>query len=194
MYELGKTFLGKSLVIAIAMALLLPGVAYAVKPVSISTPISGEVVSGVYVVSGTGSGAATEVAVDGGAWQATSGGKNWTYSWDTSAYSDGPHTMVAQYTDGSSTDSVNVTVSNGSAGPRQPVSGEVLINEFVAANGTIQTSEWVELYNTASETLDIGGMWIDDIDAGGGAPKQIPAGTSIDAGSYYVMTFSSFLE
>ena len=60
MYELGKTFWGKSLVIAIAMALHLPGVAYAVKPVSISTPINGEVVSGVYVVSGTGSGTATE--------------------------------------------------------------------------------------------------------------------------------------
>ena len=47
MYKLGKLFWGKSLVIAIAMALLLPGVANAVRPVSISTPISGEVVSGV---------------------------------------------------------------------------------------------------------------------------------------------------
>ena len=77
---------------------------------------------------------------------------------------------------------------------RQPNTGEVLINEFVAVNGTVQTSEWVELYNTSTGTLDIGSMWIDDIPAGGGAPKQIPAGTTIAAGGYYVMTFSSFLN
>ncbi len=80
------------------------------------------------------------------------------------------------------------------ASSRQPVAGEVLINEFVAANGTVQTSEWVELYNTTTETLDIGSMWIDDIGGGGGAPKQIPAGTTLAAGGYYVMTFSSFLN
>lgn len=194
MYRLGRTLWGKSLVIAIVMVMLVSSVAYAAKPVSIKTPVSGEVVSGVYLVTGTGGGAATEVAIDGGAWQATSGGKNWSYSWDTTAYSDGSHTVYARYTDGSSATSVNVTVSNGPSGPRQPVAGEVLINEFVAANGTIQTSEWVELYNTTSESLDIGEMWIDDIDAGGGAPKQIPTGTTIDAGGYYVMTFSSFLN
>jgi hypothetical protein len=59
-YKLGKLFLGKSLVIAIAMALLLTGVANAVRPASISTPISGEVVSGVYVVSDTRCGVTTE--------------------------------------------------------------------------------------------------------------------------------------
>lgn len=80
------------------------------------------------------------------------------------------------------------------ASSRQPVAGEVLINEFVAVNGTVQISEWVELYNTTTETLDIGSMWIDDIAGGGGAPKQIPAGTTIAAGGYHVMTFSSFLN
>ncbi|HEX2996046.1 MAG TPA: hypothetical protein VHP14_14575, partial [Anaerolineales bacterium] len=39
--------------------------------------------------------------------------------------------------------------------PRQPNTGEVLINEFVAVNGTVQTSEWVELYNATAEPLDI---------------------------------------
>ncbi len=80
------------------------------------------------------------------------------------------------------------------ASSRQPVAGEVLINEFVAVNGTVQTSEWVELYNMTAEILDIGSMWIDDIAGGGGSPKQIPAGTTIAAGGYYVMTFSSFLN
>jgi beta-lactamase superfamily II metal-dependent hydrolase len=37
-------------------------------------------------------------------------------------------------------------------------------------------------------------MWIDDISGGGGAAKRIPAGTTIGPDSYYVMTFSSFLN
>ena len=81
-----------------------------------------------------------------------------------------------------------------SSSPRQSAIGEVLINEFVAANGTVQTSEWVELYNTTTATVNIGSMWIDDISGGGGAPKQIPAGTTIAPHGYYVMTFSSFLN
>ena len=194
MRRIGRTSWGKSLVIAVVAAMLISSVALAAKPVVIKTPVNGEVVSGVYLVTGSGGGAATQVAIDGGAWQAASGGKNWSYSWDTTAYSDGPHTVHARYADGSSPTSVSVTIANVPIGPRQPAAGEVLINEFVAANGTLQTSEWVELYNTASETLDIGSMWIDDIPAGGGAPKQIPAGTTIEAGGYYVMTFSSFLN
>jgi len=194
MYRLGRTAWRKSLVLAIAMMLLVPNVAFAAKPVSINTPINGEIVSGVYLVSGSGDGAATQISIDNGVWQATSGGKNWTFSWDTTIYNDGPHAVYARYADGSSTTSVNVNVANTPSGPRQPVIGEVLINEFVAANGTLQTSEWVELYNTTSEALDLSGMWIDDIAAGGGAPKQIPASTIIAAGGYYVMTFSSFLN
>ncbi|MBA3534787.1 MAG: lamin tail domain-containing protein [Ardenticatenales bacterium] len=72
--------------------------------------------------------------------------------------------------------------------------GDVTINEFVAAPQSTQSSEWVELYNTTNATIDLGGYWIDDIAGGGGAPKQIPAGTLIGAGSYYVMSFSSFLN
>ena len=188
-----RSIWARALTIALVMVLLTSNAALAAKPVVIKTPLNGETVSGVYLVTGTGGGAATQVRIDAGAWQATSGGKNWSYSWDTALFSNGPHTVYARYADGSGTVSVNVTVSN-SSGPRQPASGEVLINEFVAANGTLQTSEWVELYNTTTETLDIGSMWIDDINAGGGAPKQIPAGTSIDPSGYYVMTFSSFLN
>lgn len=74
------------------------------------------------------------------------------------------------------------------ANPPNP--GEVLINEYVAN----ATTEWVELYNTTASDLDISGFYIDDIAAGGGAPKVIPASTIISAGGYYVMTFSSFLN
>ena len=77
---------------------------------------------------------------------------------------------------------------------RAPNPGEVVLNEFVAAPQTTETSEWVELYNTTIETLDIGGMYIDDIGSGGGAPKQIPLGTTISPNGFYVMTFDSFLN
>lgn len=189
-----RSIWGKALAIALIMALLSSNTAFAAKPVTIKTPVSGEIVSGVYLVTGTGSGADTQVSIDGGDWQATSGGKSWSFSWDTTAYTDGPHTVSARYSDGSSSVSVDVTVANTVSGPRQPATGEVLINEFVAANGTVQTSEWVELFNTTGETLDIGSMWIDDIADGGSAPLQIPAGTTIDAGGYYVMTFSYYLN
>jgi len=71
-----------------------------------------------------------------------------------------------------------------------PDPGEVLINEYVANAST----EWVELYNTTGVELDLSGFYIDDLAGGGGAPKQIPNGTTIAAGGYYVMTFSSFLN
>lgn len=89
----------------------------------------------------------------------------------------------------------NVSVAaKPAATPRLPAVGEVLINEFVAVNGTVQTSEWVELYNTTTEALTIGSMWIDDIAGGGGAPKQIPANTILNPGSYYVMDMSNYLN
>lgn len=71
-----------------------------------------------------------------------------------------------------------------------PSVGDVLINEYVAN----ATTEWVELYNTTGSALDISGFYIDDIAGGGGAPKVIPASTTIAANGYYVMTFSSFLN
>lgn len=77
---------------------------------------------------------------------------------------------------------------------RQPGIGEVVINEFVAAPKTTQNSEWVELYNLTTETLDIGGMYIDDIKNGGGSPKPIPYGTFIEPHGFYVLCFNSFLN
>ncbi|MGH2544300.1 MAG: lamin tail domain-containing protein, partial [Ardenticatenaceae bacterium] len=72
--------------------------------------------------------------------------------------------------------------------------GDVLLNEFVAAPQSAQTTEWVELYNTTAAAIDLSGHWIDDVAGGGGAPRQIPAGTVISPGGYYVMTFSAFLN
>lgn len=64
----------------------------------------------------------------------------------------------------------------------------VKINEFLMApSDTTVDQEWVELYNPTAEDVDVGGYYIDDVGGGGSKPKQIPAGTVIPAGGYWVM-------
>ena len=100
---------------AMLMALLvsLSPSALAVKPLVIQAPVDNETVSGTYLVTGGGDGHPVEVSIDYTTWEPASGDKSWSYSWDTTAYSDGPHTVYARYTDGSSETSVPVIVSNG---------------------------------------------------------------------------------
>jgi hypothetical protein len=71
-------------------------------------------------------------------------------------------------------------------GPRQPVIGEVVINEVLPAPRRKYSDEFVELYNTTGESLTIGGMFVDDIAGGGGTPMEIPGGTTIPPNGYYV--------
>ena len=85
-----------SLTIALVMALLMSNAAFAAKPVNMLAPVNGEIVSGIYVVAGTGSGAAVEVSIDSGIWMVATGGKSWTFNWDTTAYSDGSHIVSAR--------------------------------------------------------------------------------------------------
>jgi len=66
----------------------------------------------------------------------------------------------------------------------------IRINEYLMApSGT--ATEWVELYNPTAAPIPVGGLFIDDQVAGGGAPKAIPAGTSIPAGGRWVMDIAS---
>ena len=67
---------------------------------------------------------------------------------------------------------------------------QVKVNEFLMAPSTGGT-EWVELYNPLSAPVDVSGFYIDDVAGGGGAPKQIPAGTTIPAHGRYVMDIAS---
>ena len=67
---------------------------------------------------------------------------------------------------------------------RQPLIDDVLINEFLPNPNT--GNEWIELYNTSSDILDVSGMWLDDIAGAGSSPKHIPLGTVIAPGGYYV--------
>lgn len=67
---------------------------------------------------------------------------------------------------------------------------KVKVNEvLMAPSGT--ATEWVELYNPTSSAVDLSGLYIDDVAGGGGAPKQIPAGTTIPAGGRWVMDVPS---
>lgn len=77
------------------------------------------------------------------------------------------------------------TEAAGSAGDPSVVQ----INEFLMAPSV--GTEWVELYNPTSAAIDIGGTYVDDVAAGGGSPKQIPAGTVISAGGRYVLDINS---
>ena len=88
------------------------------------------------------------------------------------------------------------TPTTAQAAPRKShlPAGTVVINEFVPAPQTIFTTEKIELYNTTATPVDISGLWIDDIAAGGGAPRQIPAGTTIPGFGFYVHNDSGFLN
>ncbi len=68
---------------------------------------------------------------------------------------------------------------------------DVVVNEYLMAPQSAFSEEWVELHNPTGSAIDIGGTYIDDLEGGGGAPKVIPAGTTIPAGGYYVFSFSS---
>lgn len=66
----------------------------------------------------------------------------------------------------------------------------VRVNEVLMAPPTGST-EWVELFNPTTTPVDVSGFYVDDVAAGGGAPKQIPSGTVIPAGGRWVMEFAS---
>ncbi|MFP4346401.1 MAG: lamin tail domain-containing protein [Anaerolineales bacterium] len=160
---------------------------------TITNPSSGDSVSGTYLVTGGADGSPVEISFDYTTWNPVDGGKSWSYSWDTTTQPDGPLTIYARYTDGSDEVSVNVTVSNGGGGGGETcavAAGEVLLNEVLPAPSS--GSEWVELYNTTAGEIDLSHCYLDDIADGGGSPYQIPTGTTIAAGGFWTVDFSSF--
>ena len=66
----------------------------------------------------------------------------------------------------------------------------VRVNEYLMAPSGTGT-EWVELYNPTASSIALGGLYVDDVAAGGGAPRQIPAGTTIPAFGHWVMDIPS---
>ncbi|MET7377319.1 lamin tail domain-containing protein [Streptomyces sp. NPDC005526] len=97
----------------------------------------------------------------------------------------------AQFTvdyDAGSRSYTTTTGGGGGGGTGDPT--KVQVNEFLMAPSGTGT-EWVELYNPTAGAVDVSGYYIDDVAAGGGAPKQIPAGTTIPAGGRWVMDIPS---
>jgi beta-lactamase superfamily II metal-dependent hydrolase len=76
------------------------------------------------------------------------------------------------------------------AGGGGPGPAQVRVNEYLMAPQSSGATEWIELYNPSLTAIPIGGLYLDDA-AGGGAPKPIPAGTTIPARGYYVMEVAS---
>ena len=88
--------------------------------VSITSPSEGATVNGTVSITGTASDSdgtvqSVEVKIGSDAWATASGTTSWTFTWDTTGYSDGSYTILARSYDGTnySTEAqVNVTINN----------------------------------------------------------------------------------
>jgi len=96
----------------------------------------------------------------------------------------------AGYTVDYDTGTRSYVTGSGSGGTQTGDPTMVKINEFLMAP-TSPGNEWVELVNPTALPVDVSGYYIDDLAAGGGAPKVLPAGTVIPAGGRWVFEFAS---
>ena len=92
------------------------------------------------------------------------------------------------YTVSTTAGSASLTVRDDDG---QPAAATVVINELMASNSTIRDpqgddDDWIELMNTGTTAIDLGGMYLSDDRAN---PKkwQFPAGTTIAAGGYLLI-------
>ncbi|MFL6138714.1 MAG: lamin tail domain-containing protein [Frankiaceae bacterium] len=83
------------------------------------------------------------------------------------------------------------TTRSDTGGTPGGTAADIRVNEFLMAPQAAPGTEWVELVNPTGTSVDISGYYIDDVAAGGGAPKVIPSGTVIPAHGYYVMDIAS---
>ncbi|MGQ9583531.1 MAG: Ig-like domain-containing protein [Thermoplasmatota archaeon] len=100
--------------------------------VEITHPTEGAVLQGLVLVNGTAWDDAAllgvYVRIDDGAWDATSGGANWSYTWNTSSVENGTHRISVKAIDSLQSSPevwINVTVANPPrALPPEPGGGE----------------------------------------------------------------------
>ncbi|HSQ42793.1 MAG TPA: lamin tail domain-containing protein [Fibrobacteraceae bacterium] len=75
--------------------------------------------------------------------------------------------------------------TGGSPGSKNSAADEITVRVNEVLPGGNSDGGWVELYNSSSESVDIGGWWLtDDIESG--AQLTIPSGTSISGNGYVV--------
>lgn len=124
-------------------------------------------------------------------------GDDLTYTWSFGDGSSGPPagggSVVAHTYTSAGNKTVSITVSDGELSGDASVvvsvaaatySNAIVINEFLPDPAGSDTSgEFIELLNTGSVVVDVGGWQVDDAD-GGSSAYTIPAGTTIAAGGY----------
>jgi beta-lactamase superfamily II metal-dependent hydrolase len=91
------------------------------------------------------------------------------------------------YTIAYDTGSRSYTAYTGTTPPPGDPS-KVVINEYLMTPSSLFESEWIELYNPTTSIIDLSWLYLDDLAGAGSAPKQIPAGTTIPAKGFYVMS------
>lgn len=74
-----------------------------------------------------------------------------------------------------------------------PTSG-LYVNELLPAPQNTYNTEWIEIYNSTDQNVDLGGYVIDDIRNGGMSPYTIPAGTVIPSKGYWVWETNSYFN
>ena len=141
---------------------------------SISSPSNGATVSGTVSITGTASDSdgtvqSVQVKIGSDAWATASGTTSWSYSWDTTGYSDGSYTILARSYDGtdySTNASITVTVDNTpDVTPSVALSG--LTSGKITWNGTAPGTYWCNATGAGHETLEIvitGGSGANDTD------------------------------
>jgi hypothetical protein len=125
--------------------------------VSITAPASNSTVSGTLTVSGTATDSAgisqVQVSVDSGTPQVATGTTSWTASIDTTALTNGTHTINVQATDADGnvgTASVTVTVSNTTTVTSCPATPAGTTE--LSGNLSLETNQtgWTGIYNSNS--------------------------------------------
>jgi hypothetical protein len=150
--------------------------------VSISSPSSGSTASGAVTVSGSASAGSTslasvQVSVDGAAYQRASGTTSWSFPLNTTAYSDGTHTIAAQATDSRGSTAVTsetVTFSNPPAPTPPPPDTTPPSVSISAPAASATVSGTVSVSGSASDNVGVSTV---QLSVDGGA-YQAAQGTS----------------
>ncbi|MDY0101752.1 MAG: lamin tail domain-containing protein [Lentimicrobium sp.] len=106
------------------------------------------------------------------------------------------NTSYGRYPDGEANMQVLYVVTPGAANDNSaPPAVVVLMNE-IFSKGTTEDPDWVEIYNASSVAADISGYKIYDSGGQSGSKpkKEIPAGTILDPGAFYVIVVDDDTE